>query len=129
MLWKTDPAVDAARAAPGWVEFHKECAKDNLFFDHIERDGSGRRSPFRLTAFTLVRKRDHAENVPVAVGRGATPIAALDHAYRAALAAGWQVGSAEPWMVMLLNPPTAADDFDDILCGEGSPDEMEDLLG
>lgn len=39
MQWKFDGPIDAARAMPGWRDFHKTCAEVGLFFDHMFKRG------------------------------------------------------------------------------------------
>lgn len=82
MMWKQDDQVAAARRLPGWPEFHRQCGKHDLFFDHIERDG--KRGPYKATAFTLQRRRDHFITVHIADGVGKAPVEALVDAYRKA---------------------------------------------
>lgn len=109
MMWKPDDQVEAARKAPGWVEFHRQCGRHKLFFDHIERDG--RRGPYKATAFTVEQRGPHLVSVFVANGSGKTPIEAVADAYRSA---GQPIADAELDRLMGLG----ADSLD-----------LEDLLG
>ncbi|MEO5867256.1 MAG: hypothetical protein ABIQ19_09115 [Sphingomonas sp.] len=122
MMWRTDEQVTAARKAPGWAEFHRQCGRHNVFFDHIERDG--RRGPYKATAYTVEMRRGFAVSFHVADGTGKTPIEAVAAAYRAA---DRPVADDELDRLLGIGVPSAAD-FDDILGGE-TADDMEDILG
>lgn len=106
VTWKMDTEVEAARTLPGWREFHRACAKGQLFFDHIEKQG-------RLYVAVAVHGSGIAYKV--AEERAKTPVEALEAAYRAG---GVRVPDAEPWLAMIVRGPQPADDID-----------LEDLLG
>lgn len=115
MFWKADAAVEAARKTPGWREFHKTCAAQQLFFDHIEKHG-GR--------YVSVAMAGSGASMKAAEERGKTPIDALVAAYRAS---GIRVPAAEEFVALMLRPVAAVvddgDGFDDLL-----GDDFETLL-
>jgi hypothetical protein len=47
MIWKIDPAVEAASKLPHWARFHRLCGAAGLCFDHISRSGR----EYRCVAF------------------------------------------------------------------------------
>jgi hypothetical protein len=111
--WKMDAEVEAARARAGWAEFHKACAKQQLFFDHIEKHGR---------QYVAAAVHGSGAAYKVAEERAKTPIDALAAAYRAG---GVRVPDAEPWLEMIIS---GVPDFDDLLGGDAEP-ELEDILG
>ena len=133
MFWRTDPAVQAACKLPAWPKFHRECGKQWLYFDHIERVGKAG-SDYSAQAFTLTG-RDRGTYSAVATGKGKTPIAALADAFRGAAVKGFDVPEAYHWMALLQNPDQAApsaalgSEFDDILGGDVAVDDYSELLG
>lgn len=52
-MWVPDKARDEARKQPGWLEFHRACGKNALYFDIPSRDRG--RGPFTVVAFTARR--------------------------------------------------------------------------
>ena len=113
MLWKADPAVEAARKLPGWAEFHRACGRLTLYFDHVTRDRTG----FVCDAFT----GSGTETRKLVTGRGATVIAAIADAHD-------RSGRANPETRRLLAAMTApipASDFDGLL---GGGNDFEELL-
>ena len=107
-FWKVDAAVEAARKQPGWRDFHKTCAAQQLFFDHIEKQGN---------RYVSVAMAGSGASMKAAEERGKTPIEALVAAYRAS---GIRVPAAEPFVALMLND---GDGFDDLL-----NDDFEGLL-
>lgn len=111
MQWRDSPDVEAARKLPGWVEFHKVCGAQRLFFDHIEKTGRA----FICTAFT----GSGTETRKTAEGSGKTVIEALEAAYRAAR---MPIDAAD---VALARMKGGADDFEALLGSAGDEDPME----
>ena len=123
MMWRNDPEVEAARKMPGWGKFHRECGKEFLYFDHIERHG-GKRGEYLAVAFTLVG-RDRRTPEKVAEGRAKTVLGAVEAAFRAA---GRHIPAAEPWLALLTNPVAAATPDPEQEPADALLD-FEDLLG
>lgn len=120
-MWKLDENVTAARKLPGWREFHRQCGRHNLSFDHIERDG--KRGPYKATAFTTERRGDLFANIHVSDGFGKTVLEALADAYRKA-----EQPVADAELSLLMHGPASVESFDDLLGGDAEVD-MEELLG
>jgi hypothetical protein len=78
LLWRADPAVDAARKLPDWAKFHRACGVCDVFYDHIERHGRG----YRCTVFTRWKENDLWYHRKLADGDGKTVVEALADAYR-----------------------------------------------
>lgn len=125
MMWRSDPAVELTRKRPGWPEFHRACARHDIFFDHIEKDG--KRSPYRTVAYTLSERFVYGK---LADGSGKTPLDAIVSAYKAvgkpvadreltAMLAGARQGTAH----------IDIDDIDQLLGGDAAGDDFEDLIG
>lgn len=39
IMWRPDPAIDAARKLPDWARFHRVCGQHDVVFDEFERVG------------------------------------------------------------------------------------------
>lgn len=121
MMWVPHKDVLEARKHECWRDFHRRCGEQNLFFDLPSNAG---RSGFTIVAFTTHRHRAGGVwTEKLGEGKGKTPFAALEAAYRAA---GRPVPAAEPLLERMLGsgaPPVAGDDFDMLL-----EDDFEDLL-
>lgn len=120
VLWKPHPDVLAARKHECWRDFHRCCGEQNLFFDLPSVAG---KTGFHIVAFTTHPSRAGgvlAEKL--GEGKGKTPFAALDAAYRAA---GRPVADAEPLLSRMVNgdPAPAVDDFDTLMS-----DDFEEFL-
>lgn len=124
MFYTHDTALEALHRVPSWVQFHKQCGVQGLFFDDIEKEG--RRGAYSAVSFRL-EKRDGFIRYLVARGKGADPIAAVLDTFENSIAAGFPV---TPELRNLFDAPAAPDsvDYDDILGGE-TPIDYEDILG
>ncbi len=126
MMWKSDPLIDAARKAPGWSEFHRECGKQWLYFDEIEREGRG----YRALAYTARKVSDgFYQRTVVARGMGRGVIDAVLAAFDGAHDAGFHIDYELRALLDGSPPPvTGVIDFDDLI-GGGSTIDLEDLIG
>lgn len=123
MMWKPDPLIDAARRAPGWSEFHRECGKEWLYFDEIEREGRG----YRALCYTARKTApDFYQRTVVARGQGRGVLDAVLAAFDAAVAAGFPVTVAHRGL--LDGSAAAVVDLDDLI-GGAAVVELEDLIG
>lgn len=119
MLWKTHPAVEEARKHECWRDFHRRCGEARIFFDLPSAAG---KQGFHIVAFRTHRHRAGGVwTEKLSEGKGKTPFAALEAAYRAA---GVPVPAAEPLLDRMLGrgEPVGGDDFDELL------DDFEGLL-
>lgn len=108
MMWKSEPQIEAARKLPAWAPFHRLCGRSTLFFDHIEKRGRG----YSATAFTTRRSGEYFVSEKLADGTGATVIAALEAAYRAA---GRVVPGADELLDAMAGRDVSVDDFSEFL--------------
>ena len=124
MMWRIDSLVEAVRVRPGWKEFHRQCGRHDLAFDHIERDG--KRGLFRCVAFTGVMSRGYYVITKVAEGAGKMPLDAVVDAY---LKARMPVADAEMAVLRGTQAIAPTEDFDELLGDEPAAIDIEDLIG
>jgi hypothetical protein len=131
--YHVDKDIEAARRARGWIEFHRACGQQGLFFDDIEKEGRGRYSAIsiRVEKHVTAAGSELYHRYLVSRGAGKGAIDAVLSAFHAAVAAGFPV---DPAHANLFDAPAATPpvgEFDDLIGGSSAStsDEFEDLLG
>ena len=88
-FYMIDKVVEEARKHSGWVSFHRECGREGLYFNDIDKDG---RKSYTAVAVRVEKDR-RGFIIPYLVsrGKGKTPIDAVLDAFNGAVAAGFKV--------------------------------------
>ena len=75
VMWRPDPAIDAARKLPDWGRFHRVCGQHDVVFDEFERVGR----VYRCAGY-LRTGRQHVETARC---EGASVVDALANTFHA----------------------------------------------
>lgn len=98
MFWRADAKLAELGRDQRWIDFHRACGRDGLFFDDIDpvndKPQKDVTDAMRGGGYTAVAVRTAKDSKGfwiqnfVARGKGQDPIAAVIDAYRTAIAAG-----------------------------------------
>lgn len=121
LFWRADEQLKALGRNQHWIDFHRACGSEGLFFDDIKQVSRG----YQATAFRVVRDRMEFSGR----GTGAGPVEAVIAAYRDAIERGDAVSQGHDTILLavdaVVEPPPA--DAGEI---EATPTiTIEDLIG